>query len=131
MLSLCCVCTGASKHHPNIWGHPNIWRCPSIQGASKHRGEPKHMVPKHTGKHMGASKDTGSHPNTRGIQTHGVSNIQGAFKCMEAYGHPLSLTKHAFFVLCMHRGHPNIFCIILNYICLLVFFFNFKYFIHF
>ena len=24
ILSLCCVCTGASKHHPNIWGHPNI-----------------------------------------------------------------------------------------------------------
>ena len=25
-----------------------------------------------------------------------------------AYGHPISLTKHAFFVLCMYRGHPNI-----------------------
>ena len=24
ILSLCCVCTGAFKHHPNIWGHPNI-----------------------------------------------------------------------------------------------------------
>ena len=32
----------------------------------------------------------------------------GASKCMGAYGHPLSLTKHAFFVLCMYRGHPNI-----------------------
>ena len=25
-----------------------------------------------------------------------------------AYDHPLSPTKHAFFVLCMCRGHPNI-----------------------
>ena len=32
--------------------------------------------------------------------------------CMGIYGHPLSLTKHAFFVWCMYRGnpkhHPNI-----------------------
>ena len=26
---------------------------------------------------------------------------------MGAYGYPLILTKHAFFVLCMYRGHPN------------------------
>ena len=31
-----------------------------------------------------------------------------ASKHMGAYGHPLSLTKHAFFVLLMYRGHPNI-----------------------
>ena len=27
---------------------------------------------------------------------------------MGAYGHPLSLTKHAFFVLFMHRGHADV-----------------------
>ena len=27
---------------------------------------------------------------------------------MGAYGHSLSVTKHAFFVLCMYGGHPNI-----------------------
>ena len=56
-----------------------------------------------------------------GIQTYrGPSKHMGASKCMGAYGHPLSLTNHAFFVLCMYRGiqtyggcpsiqgHPNI-----------------------
>ena len=110
---------GSSKHTgecPNIWdvqpyrGHPNIWGCPNIQGGI-----------------WGESNDTGSHPNMRCIQTYGASNIQGASKhmeaskCMGAYGHPLSLTNHAFFVLCMYRGHPNIFCIILTYICHLEF----------
>ena len=32
----------------------------------------------------------------------------GAAKYMGTYGHSLSVTKHAFFVLCMYRGHPNI-----------------------
>ena len=50
-----------------------------------------------------------------GIQTYGGAskheghpNIQGASKCMGAYGHSLSVTKYAFFVLCMYVGHPNI-----------------------
>ena len=135
---------GASNNHPNIWG------CPSIQEASKHRGHPNVWVhPTIQGGIWGASKDTGSHPNMRGIQTYGASNIQGASKhmgaskCMGAYGHPPSLTKHAFFELWMYRGHPNISCIIHNYIChleflppwistmLFWFFFNFGYFIHF
>ena len=71
-------------------------------------------VSKHTGRHMGASKHTGGHsniwghPNIQGtIQTYGVSKLMGASKCIGAYGHPLSLTKHAFFVLCMYRGHQN------------------------
>ena len=38
----------------------------------------------------------------------GVSKCMGASKCMTAYAHPLSLMKHAFFVLCMYKGHPNI-----------------------
>ena len=39
------------------------------------------------------------------IQTYrGYPNICGAPKCMGAYGHPLSLTKDPFFVLCMDRG---------------------------
>ena len=61
-------------------------------------------VSKHTGgiqtywgvQTYGTSKHTGVHPNIWGIQMYGV------------YGHPLSLIKHAFFVLCMYRGHPNI-----------------------
>ena len=50
-----------------------------------------------------------------GIQTYGGAskheghpNIQGSSKCMGAYGHSLSVTKYAFFVLCMYVGHPNI-----------------------
>ena len=44
-----------------------------------------------------------------GIQAYkGHPNIQGASKCMGAYGHPLSLTKYAFFVLYMYSRYPNI-----------------------
>ena len=110
MIYLCCVCTGgmqtSSKH----------------VGGSKHMGVSKHTggiqtygVSKHIGRHMGASKHTGPIQTYGGIQTYkGHPNIQGALKhmgaskCMGAYGHPLSVTKHAFFVLCMYRGHPNI-----------------------
>ena len=38
----------------------------------------------------------------------GHPNIQGASKCMGTYGHSCSVTKHAFFVLSMYWGHPNI-----------------------
>ena len=55
------------------------------------------------------------HPNIWGIPIYRgafkhmkASKVMGASKCMGAYGHPLSLTKHVFFVLCMYRGHPNI-----------------------
>ena len=41
--------------------------------------------------------------HTGGVQTYGAS------KCMGAYGHPLSLTKHELFVLYMYSRHPNIF----------------------
>ena len=48
-----------------------------------------------------ASKHTGRHPNIQWVLPNiwGDPSIQGASKCMGAYGHPLSLTKHAFFVL--------------------------------
>ena len=63
-------------------------------GTSKHtKGASKHMV---------ASKHTGGIQTYRGIKTYGGIEMYGA------YGHPLSLTKHAFFALCMYRGHPNI-----------------------
>ena len=102
---------GASKHHSNIWGVSKHTGC-----IQTYRGIQTYGGPKHTG----------------GIKTYmGHSNIWGASKCIGTYSHPLSLTKHTFFVLCMYRGHPNIwghiFCIILNYISHLVFI-NFKYF---
>ena len=118
MLSLCCVCTGStqtsSKHMvciqtyggcPSIEGHPNIVGHPNIQG------------------------DIWEHPNIQGaIQTYGGIQMYGT------YGHSLSLTKHAFFVLSSYRGIQTwghtIFCIILNHISHLVFSFNFKYFIY-
>ena len=37
-----------------------------------------------------------------------VSKHMVASKSMGAYGHPLSLTKHAFFVLFMYRGHADV-----------------------
>ena len=68
---------------------------------------------------MGISKHTGGHPNMWGCPNiWGHLNIQGAFKhmgsskCIGAYGQPLSLTTHAFFVLCIFNGvskdHQNI-----------------------
>ena len=67
-------------------------------------------------KHMGDIQTYRRHPNIcGGVQTYGpiqahreASKHMGASKCIGAYGHPFSLTKHAFFVLCMYRGHPNI-----------------------
>ena len=74
-----CKCTGG---HPNIWGCPNIWGHPNIQGV---------------------------HPNIWWhLDIQGASKHTGGSTCMGAYEHPLSLTKHTFFVLCMYRGHPNI-----------------------
>ena len=82
--------------YPNIqWGsqtyggHPNIWWHPNIQGASKCMG---HI---HTPL-VWQSKLSLCYWYTGGIHMYG------------AYGHPPSLTKHAFFVLCMYRGHPNV-----------------------
>ena len=114
---------GASKHtgsHPNIWRHPNIpWVHPNIQGASKHMGAYKCIgsiwTPPWCDKAcflcvVYVQQASKHHPNIQGaIQTYGgYPNIQGASKCIGAYGHTLSLTNHAFFVLCMYRGHPNI-----------------------
>ena len=49
----------------------------------------------------GGIQTYGGCPNMRGIQTYrGHPNVW--------YGHSLSGTKHAFFVLCMYGGHPNI-----------------------
>ena len=89
--------------------------CPNIQGGIW--GHPNVQ---------GAMQTYGGHPST-----HGASQMYGA------YGHPLSLTKHAFFVLCRYRRHPNIwgakpfFVQSWTISAILFFFFNFKYFIHF
>ena len=123
---------GAYGHPLSLTNHPFFVLCictGGIQTSSKHMGASKHMgVSKHTGgiQHRG-------HPNIQGIQTYegvqtyreaygGHPNIQGpskhmediqtyrgafkhmgASKCMGTHGHPLSLRKHAFFVLCMYR----------------------------
>ena len=102
---------------------------PNIQGASKHMGECKHggvqtyrLTSKHMGvsKHMGASKHTGGHPNIWGhsdmwgIQTYRgyIQTYRWSSKCMGGIWTPLSLTKHAFFVLLYVQGasehHPSI-----------------------
>ena len=73
------------------------------------------LIPLDATIHLAASKHTVGEPNiwrhlniqgaskhAGGIQTYGGIQMYGE------YGHPLSLTKHAFFVLCMYRGHPNI-----------------------
>ena len=110
---------GSQTHggHPNIKGvskhvgHPTIHR--SVQtggiqtlgecnmgGQNMKLGIQTYGVSKHTGvasKHLVASKHKGVNPNVRGH-----SNVWWA------YGHPLSLTKHAFFVLLMYRGHPHV-----------------------
>ena len=76
---------GASKGMRDIQIYrycQNIWGCPNIQETSKNMG----------------------HQNIWG-----ASNHMGASKCMESLWTPLSLTKHAFFVLCVYSRHPNIF----------------------
>ena len=75
---------GAFKHMGSIQtyrSHPNIWGHPNIPWVLQTYGVSKHTV---------------------GIQTYGGIQMYGA------YGHPLSLTKHAFFVLYMYSRHPNI-----------------------
>ena len=107
---------GASKHTgrcPNIWGtfkhtgvHPNIWGHSNLQGVSKHCSRLKSVAT--SASHMD-NQTYKVYPNIWGH-----SNIQeasknmGASKCMGAYGDSLSVTKHAFFVLCIYGGHPNI-----------------------
>ena len=95
---------GASKHtgeHPNIWEyqniqgmHQNIWGSPNIQGA-----------PKHTGGHP----NIWGHSNMGGIQTYRecIQTYEG-IQMYRVIWTPLTLTKHAFFVLCLYRGHPTI-----------------------
>ena len=95
----------ASKH---TGGHPNTL------GASKHtRGIQTYGVSKHMGdiqtyrgiQTYGGVQTYGGYPNIQGHPNIcGMSKHMGASKCIGAYGHPLSLTKHAFFVLCMYRG---------------------------
>ena len=87
-----------------------IWTLPSsdkacflcvvyVQGASKHMGHPNIQTIQI---YRGPSQHIGGIQIYEGIQTYGGTQMYGA------YGHSLSLTKHAFFVLCMYRGHPNI-----------------------
>ena len=117
----------ASKHTE---GQPNIWR------ASKHTGGIQTWgISNHTQgcPNIRGTQTYGGNPNMRGVQTWGCQNIQvsiqtyrgcpnigwhlniqgtpkhtGGIQMYGAYGQPLSLTKHAFFVLCMCRRHPNI-----------------------
>ena len=49
-------------------------------------------------KHMGDIKTYG------GVQTWGTSKHPGGIQIYGAYGHSLSVTKHAFFVLSMYGG---------------------------
>ena len=110
---------GTSDHtEGSKWGKPNIWTTSKhtggVQtcGASDHtegskqggtqtyRGIPTHGV----SKHIGASKHTGDHPN---IWWHPniwqQLNIQGASKCMGAYGHPL-VWQSMLYLCCLCTG---------------------------
>ena len=49
-----------------------------------------------------------SSKHTGGLQTYGSVQTYGGIQMYWAYGHPLSLIKHVFFVLCMYKRHPNI-----------------------
>ena len=120
------------RMHPHIWGHPNVWGhmdTPLVWHSMlsvfcMYRGHPNithtySRVFKHMGvsTHTGASKHMGA-PNIQGgLKIWGIQSYRGASKCMGEYGHSLSVTKQAFFVLCMYgaskhyqtyRGCPNI-----------------------
>ena len=96
---------------PHKFGCPYVWMifgCPLYIHNTKKtcfvrlRGCP--YAPIHLG-----------HPNMSSVQIYwGVQTYRGhlniwGIKCIGAIWHPLSLTKHAFFVLCMYSRHPNIF----------------------
>ena len=75
---------------PYMFGHPLYVLMPSICLAAPHM--------------------FGCHQMFRGIQRYqGHPNILGHPNVCGVYGHPLSLTKHAFFVLYIYSRHPNIF----------------------
>ena len=57
---------------------------------------------------LDAAKCMGASKGMRDIQTYGeCPNIQGHPNVWGAHGHPLSLTKHVFFVFYMYSRHPN------------------------
>ena len=81
---------------PHMFGHPlYVWK-PSICLAAPCMFGCCQMY--------GGIQRYEGYPNIWGLSKH-----TGASKCMGAYGHPFSLTKHAFFVLYMYSRHPNIF----------------------
>ena len=96
-----CKCMRAYGHYLSVTKHAFFVLCMygGIQTLSKHTGVSKHM----------------GHPNIQGVSTHGgIQTYRGPSKHTgqsNVWGiwTPLSVTKHAFFVLCMYRGHPNIF----------------------
>ena len=103
---------------PHTFGASYIWGVFKYTGGSHTYGEhpaiQRGVQTEGECKHMGVFKHTGGHPNIWGVSKHmghqtygafkhtwGASKHMGASKCMGQYGHPLSLTKHAFFVLFM------------------------------
>ena len=117
----------------HIWRQPNIQGgIQTYSRASKYMGGVQTYS--RASKHMGGVPNMGGIQTYRGIQIYGWCpniwghpNIQvvhpniwwifkhtgcihtyGGIQMYGAYGHPLSVTKHAFYVLCMYRGHPNI-----------------------
>ena len=113
---------GASKHlpniwrHPNIWGHQNMWAHPNNWGSQMYGAYENPLVSQSmlslccvcpggiqtSSKHIGASKHMGTSKYVDTSKQLGQSNVRGIWK-------PLSVTNHAFFVLCIYRRHPNIF----------------------
>ena len=100
---------------PHMFGHPHMSGCPSYLWMPPYIWRhPNIQWGSQT--YRGVSKHMG-HPNVWAAYGHPLSltkhaffivDVQRASTCMGAYGHPLSLTKHAFFVLCLYREHPNI-----------------------
>ena len=87
---LCMVrCPHMLGHPLYVWIPPYVWLSPVCLDAPQIYGTSKGM---------------------RDIQTYGgVQTYRGHSRVWGAYGHMLSLTKHAFFWLYMYSRHPNIF----------------------
>ena len=109
---------------PCMFGHPlYVWMslipldatidlaASNIQGGSQtYGGHPNRERSKHR-RHpniWGECKHGGC-PNIQGtIQTYDGIQTSGGIQMYGGIWTPLHLTKHAFFVLCMYRGHPNV-----------------------
>ena len=101
----CLLCLDTPLYGWITW---HVWTPRCMFGCPSYFGCPLFMLGCH--QMYGGIQRYQGHPNIWGCPNIQVDpNIWGHPNVWGAYGHPLSLIKHAFFVLYMYSRHPNIF----------------------